>query len=247
MKPRIFAFWDLARQCGALAAVCAILCNAPYVWAKDEKNDRIIRWNEAKPECTLSAADGMHRYSIEYETLKLTLAVDDNELKKSTRTAEHVFSVLVTANNRGKEAIKIVPPNMKLELVSHHHAMMRAQYPDELSHRLQDDSDELIYQSEKTLKKHPEEKDTVEYRLKAHEELVSQWQSFLSTQSLRETNIDAGRPEVTGWVFFKTNTKWLGNWKDEEEFVLRIPVGKRVFEFPFKLPMGARPTLRQRE
>ena len=239
--------WDLARRRGAVTAVWVILFTAPYSWAKDQKNDRIIRWNEAKPECTVSAADGMHRYSIEYETLKLTLAVDDNELKKSTRTAEHVFSVLVTANNRGKEAIKIVPPNMKLELVSHRRALMRAQYPDELSHRLQDDSDELIYQSEKTLKKHPEEKDTVEYRLKAHEELVSEWQAFLSTQSLRETNIDAGRPEVTGWVFFKTNTKWLGNWKDEEEFVLRIPVAKRVFEFPFRLPIDTRPTLRQRD
>jgi hypothetical protein len=247
MTPTVFAFRDLARGCAAIAAICVFLSAIPGVSAKDQKNDRVIRWNEANPECTVIAADGMHRYSIEYETLKLTLAVDDNELKKSTRTAEHVFSVLVTANNRGKAPIKIVPPNMKLELVSHHRALMRAQYPDELSHSLQDDSDELIYQSEKRLKKHPEEKDTVEYRLKAHEELVARWQSFLSTQALRETNVDSGRPEVTGWVFFKTNTKWLGNWKDEEEFVLRMPVEKRVFEFPFKLPQGSRPLLRQRD
>lgn len=234
---------------GQLAATVLALfaLTAPSLLAKDQKNDRVIRWNEASPECTVTAADGMHRYSIEYETLKLTLAVDDNELKKSTRTAEHVFSVLVTANNRGREPVKIVPANMKLELVRHHRAQMRSQYPDELSHSLQDDSDELIYQSEKRLKKHPEEKDTVEYRLKAHEELVARWQSFLSTQALRETNVDSGRPEVTGWVFFKTNTKWLGNWKDEEDFVLRIPVEKRVFEFPFKLPQDNRPLLRQRD
>jgi hypothetical protein len=239
--------WDVARQHWALAAVYVLLSTAPFLSAKDQKNDRVIRWNEASPECSLTAADGMHRYSIQYETLKLTLAVDDNELKKSTRTAEHVFSVLITANNRGNEVVKIVPANMKLELVSHHRALMRAQYPDELSHRLQDDSDELIYQSEKRLKKHPEEKDTTEYRLKSHEELVARWQAFLSTQSLRETSIDSGRPEVTGWVFFKTNTKWLGNWKDEEEFILRVPVEKRVFEFSFKLPMDNRPTLRQRD
>jgi len=238
--------WALAKWWGTVITVCGFLAAIPYLSAKDRKDDRVIRWNEANPECTLTAADGMHRYAIEYETLRLTLAVDDNELKKSTRTAEHVFSVLITVNNRGKEAIKMVPADMKLELVSHHRAVMRAQYPDELSHHLQDDSDELIYQSEKKLKKHPEEKDTVEYRLKAHEELVSRWQTFLSTQALRETRVDSGQPEVTGWVLFKTNTKWLGNWKDEEDFVLRVPIEQHVFEFPFKLPIDSRPTLRPR-
>src|SRR5207248_11740869 len=148
MRSRL-SVWHLTSPHWHLAAVYVLLSAAPLLSAKDQKNDHVIRWNELSPECTLTAADGMHRYSIQYETLKLTLAVDDNELKKSTRTAEHVFSVLITANNRGKEAVRIVPANMKLELVSHHRAVMRAQYPDELSHRLQDDSDELIYQSEK--------------------------------------------------------------------------------------------------
>jgi hypothetical protein len=41
---------------------------------------------------------------------------------------------------------------------------------------------------------------------------------------------------VSGWVFFDTKTKWLGGWKTQEEFVLRLPLDGKIFEFPFKLP-----------
>lgn len=234
------------RHCAAAALLWLLLSSATFLAAKDKKSDRVIRWNEANPDCTLSAGDGMHRYTIGYETLKVTLAVNDNELKRTDRTAEHLFSVLVTVNNRGTQAVKIVPPDMKLELVRHHRTTLHALYPGAISQKLQDDTDELVYQSEKNLKKHPEEKENVEYRLKAHEELVARWQTFISTQALRETDLNSGRPEVSGWVFFKTNNKWLGDWKDEEDFVLRIPIGKRVFEFPFKLPMDTMPALRER-
>jgi hypothetical protein len=188
----------------------------------------------------------MHHYSLTYETLKLTLAVDDNELKKTNRTAGHVFSVLVTLNNHGTEPAEIVPGDMKLELVEHHHQVMRAQTASELSHQIQDDSDELVYQSEKTIKKHPEKKEALEARLKEHQELVLRWLEFISTQALRDVRVDSGRPEVTGWVFFSTRSKWLGSWKDREEFTLRIPLGKRIFEFPFVLPAEGMPALRPR-
>ena len=207
----------------------------------------VVRWDESNPECSASASDGMHRYSTSYETLKVTLAVYDNELQRSNRTAEHVFSVLVTINNRGTEPVHVSPHDIALELVEHHHTVMRGQYPDELARHMQDSSDELVYQSEKKLKKHPDEKDRVEYRLKAHEQLVARWQQFLSTEALRDSKIDSGRPEVTGWVFFSTRTKWLGSWKDKEDFVVRIPVGKRVFEFPLTLPQASMPVLRTRE
>jgi hypothetical protein len=41
---------------------------------------------------------------------------------------------------------------------------------------------------------------------------------------------------VDGWVFFSAQDKWIGDWKNPEEFVLRIPLEDRVLEFPFKLP-----------
>jgi hypothetical protein len=48
-------------------------------------------------------------------------------------------------------------------------------------------------------------------------------------------------------VFFSTKSKWKGDWKSQENFVLRIPIEKEIFEFPFALPpAGEVPTLRQR-
>jgi hypothetical protein len=228
-------------------ACLLLLLSCAHASGKEQKpSDRTLRWDAANPECTVTATGGMHRYSIDYETLKLTLAVDDNELKKTNRTAEHVFSVLVTVNNHGNQAADLVVDEIKLELVQHHHVLVRAEVPDTLAHRIQADTDELVYQSEKTIKKHPEKKDALELKLQEHQQLVSRWLEFLTTQALRDVRVDSGRPEVTGWVFFSTRSKWLGTWKEHEEFILRIPIGKRVFEFPFALPAEGMPALRQR-
>jgi hypothetical protein len=48
--------------------------------------------------------------------------------------------------------------------------------------------------------------------------------------------LGAGNPETSGWVLFSTQSKWIGEWKKPEEFVLRIPLGDRVVEFPFAVP-----------
>src|SRR5208283_2765418 len=53
---------------------------------------------------------------------------------------------------------------------------------------------------------------------------------------LRAAHLDRGNPEAVGWVFFNTDNKWLGGWKAQEEFVLRVPLEGKVFEFPFRLP-----------
>jgi hypothetical protein len=48
--------------------------------------------------------------------------------------------------------------------------------------------------------------------------------------------LDRAHPEVSGWVFFNTDSKWLGKLKSQEAFVLRLPLDGKVFDFPFKLP-----------
>ena len=35
---------------------------------------------------------------------------------------------------------------------------------------------------------------------------------------------------------FGTRNRWIGGWKKPEEFVLRVPVAGKIFEFPFTLP-----------
>jgi hypothetical protein len=208
-----------------------------------------VRWQEGDPQCTLQKSkDGLYHYSLSYETEKITLTVDTQELQKTRRTLKHVFRVLLTFQNTGTTPLEIGPDSISLELVDHFHARMSSLDPEDFSYRIQDDSDELIHQSERELKKHPERKEVIEAKLKEHEKLVTEWLEYLSTQALTDVTLDTGRPEITGMVFFNTKTKWKGDWKKEENFVLRIPGDKVVFEFPFTLPPKGveEPELRER-
>jgi hypothetical protein len=232
---------------GAWGALCLLFC-ARAAPAKDSPKVAVVRWSGDCPECSLEKAeDGTYQYSLSYETLKITLIVDPRELAKTRRTLEHVFEVVLTFHNRGTLPIQISPDHIDLELVDHHHVRLHSIDPDYFSSRIQNDSDELVHQSERELKKHPERKDVVEDRLREHEKVVTQWLEHLSTRALRDTTLNTGQPEVSGLVVFDTRTKWMGNWKDQENFVLRIPMNTIVFEFPFVLPPpGDAPTLRPR-
>jgi hypothetical protein len=37
-------------------------------------------------------------------------------------------------------------------------------------------------------------------------------------------------------VLFSVESKWIGELQKQEEFLLRVPIGDRVVEFPFSLP-----------
>ena len=131
--------------------------------------------------------------------------------------------------------------------MQHYHVRLPSADPDDLALRIQNDSDELVHQSEREIKKHPERKDTAETRLKEHERVVSETLEYVTTQALRDVKLDSGQPEVSGVVLFGTRTKWKGDWKKQEDFVLRIPLEKVILEFPFTLPPpGDEPALRHR-
>jgi hypothetical protein len=218
--------------------VCIALIFPISVSAK-QKQIQAVRWREGDPQCTLQkSSDGLYHYALSYETESITLTIDPQELQKTRRTLKHVFRVLLTFRNSGTTPLLVGPENITLELVDHFHVRMSSLDPEDFSYRIQDDSDELIHQSERELKKHPERKELIEAKLKEHEKLVTEWLEYLSTQALSDVTLDTGRPEITGMVFFSTKTKWKGDWKSEENFVLRIgDSGDRVvFEFPFTLP-----------
>jgi hypothetical protein len=59
---------------------------------------------------------------------------------------------------------------------------------------------------------------------------------FLRTRSLQTVTLDGGHPDVSGWILFSTQSKWIDNLKKQEEFLLKVPVGGSVVEFPFSLP-----------
>ena len=91
-------------------------------------------------------------------------------------------------------------------------------------------------ETERTIRKHPEKKNETKATLQARAKNLAEMIEFLSTRSLRPIKLVPEKPETSGWVFFSTKSKWIGDWKKQEEFVLRIPVGNRVVEFPFALP-----------
>jgi len=208
-----------------------------------------VTWREGDRECTLSKeGDGLYRYGLGFETLQVTMAIDSQETEKTKRNLEHVFIVLLTFRNRGTVPIKINMEGISLELVDHYHVRMSSLDPDRLSDRIQADTEELEHQTERELKDHPERKVTIETRLQEHTKLVSEWQEYLSAKTLRDTTLDTGQPEVSGLVLFNTRSKWKGDWKSEENFILRIPLESVTVEFPFRLPpTDEGPELRKRQ
>jgi hypothetical protein len=227
----------------------ALLLAAINAFAASDKHQKpVTRWQNGDAQSSLvKTPDGLYHYGLEYETLKVTMTLDPEELQKTKRTLSHVLRILLTFQNRGNVPIDIGPEGISLEFVDHEHVLMSALDPDDFSYRIQDDSDELIHQSERELQKHPERKALIESKLREHEKVVSEWLEYLSTRALQDVQLNTGQPEVTGMVFFRTKTKWKGDWKKEENFVLRVPALKRVFEFPFTLPPhGEGPTLRER-
>ncbi len=218
-------------------------------FAKNKKTTvPTLRWQEGAPGCSLDTAERDHldRYSIASDTLRISLAVDPRELTLSQRRADHVVGLLITIRNNGAAPLVVKPNDATLEFVKHSQWRFPSWDTDILANHIQDKTDSLMHQTDKDLEKRPEKVEQNEERLREHQKLVSEMVDFLSTQGLREMALDSTTPEVTGWIFFPSRGKWVGEWKKREEFVFRIPIGSWIVEFPFLLPPAARPILKER-
>ena len=217
--------------------------------AKKKVEVPTLRWGQGSPGCSLDKAgkDKFYTYTISNNTVQISIAVDPQELTQSQRRAGRVMGVLLTVHNNNPGApLTIKPSDATLEFVQHYHWQFPAWLPGELAYRIQNTTDDLMHQTDKDLDKRPEKVESNEERLREHQRLVSEMEEFLSTQSIRETTLDATTPEASGWIFFPSRGKWVGGWKKREEFVFRIPVGSWVVEFPFILPPSDRPSLKTR-
>jgi len=225
----------------ALVCSLSIFC-APTVLAapgnnKNKTRPLVVRWNEAQPGCTFETTDdGKYRYGLWSGDLGITLAVDAREVQIIHHRIEPVFSVLLTIRYRGAGSVDETPENITLQFMKHFKVVQSSLDPDNYAQKIQNDADALDDEARREIAKHPEEKQVREARLAAYEKSVSELIEFLTRSGLRPAHLDAGNPEARGWVFFNTNNKWLGGWKAQEEFVLRLPLGGKVFEFPFRLP-----------
>ena len=233
---------------GIVALIALGLVGAAFA-RKKTVDSSALRWAPGAEGCSLeqNGAGNLDRYTIAQDGMTVTLAVDPRELTLSQRRAGRVMSLSLLVRNKGTAPLTVEQSKASLEFVKHSQWQFSSWDPDNLANHIQNQTDDLMHQTDKDLEKRPARVEKNEERLREHQKLVSETVDFLSTQGLRDTVLDAAKSEVTGWLFFPSRGKWVGEWKKREEFVFRIPVGGRVVEFPFLLPPEGRPTLKERD
>jgi hypothetical protein len=205
--------------------------------SNDSSHPAIIRWSETQPGCTFSrGADGKYSYGLWTGDIGVILEVDARELQAVHRRIEPILGVLLIVRYRGSHSLDTASDGITLEFVEHFKVVQSALDPDSYSQKIQADAEAVDNETRRAIKKHPEEKQVRIQGLQEYQEAANELIEFLNSDSLRAAHLDRATPEARGWVFFNTDTKWIGSWKSQEEFVLRFPLAGKVFEFPFKLP-----------
>ncbi|MBZ5720296.1 MAG: hypothetical protein LAO03_07925 [Acidobacteriia bacterium] len=197
-----------------------------------------VRWAEGNPGCTFERGeDGKYRYGVWSGDVGVTLAIDSQELQKvHRRGSEPMVGVLLTVRYRGTDSLNLKTDHVSLEFVKHYHVIHIALDPEELATTLQSSADSFSDETEHEISKHPEKKEEKEAVLQAYQKDLTEMLEFLSNHSLRPAKLDTGTPEASGWLFFSTRSKWIGEWRKQEDLVLRIPLNNQLFEIPFSLP-----------
>ena len=196
-----------------------------------------VRWDERQPGCTFSRGDdGKYHYGLWSGDVGIVMAVDAREVQIIRHRVEPIFGVLLTIRYRGAAKLDAGPDGITLQFMKHFKVEQPALDPDSYIQKIQDDADTFDDETRRSVARHPSEKQVRETRLQDYQKSANELIEFLTRNSLRAAHLDRANPEVSGWTFFDTKTNWLGGWKAQEEFLLRIPLDGRIFEFPFKLP-----------
>jgi len=217
----------------------SFLCAAANVAlaGKDPPKPPVLRWDEARPGCTFSRTeDGKYHYGLWSDDVGITVAVDSQVLEIVRRRHEPFFGVLLNVRYRGQGAIDVSAENISLEFVKHFQVVQTSLDPDDFSAQVQNDADELDHQTAREIEKHPEQQESKESYMRAFQKDAAQLLEFVSKNSLRAARLSPANTEVSGWVLFSTRSKWISGWKKQEEFILRVPLAGKIFEFPFRLP-----------
>ncbi|HLW87796.1 MAG TPA: hypothetical protein VKR57_04845 [Terriglobales bacterium] len=199
-----------------------------------------LRWAEGEPGCTFSADDdGRYRYGLWTSDFGIVLAVDSQELQTSNRRTEPILTLNLTVRYRGNNSLSLDPGTITLEFVSHSRDLHSALDPVALAARFKEDSRRFTEATERNIEKHPRKNAELESALQEHQKNMADLLTFLDARSLRTLKLDPAHPEASGWVYFSASSKWIGDWKKQEEFILRIPLANQVIELPFALPPSA--------
>ena len=201
-----------------------------------KSNLPIVRWTAGAPGCTFERGDdGRFRWTMSDKDMDITLLVDSQELTKSRRRFYHLFGLYVSVTYKSSGKVEF-PADLRLDFVRHHGIVEGSDDPVELQNRLQNDLDTKVFETERQIKKNPSTKDEKTALLQQYEKEGAEFIEFLTSQYLEPATLNPGNQEAHGWVFFPTSNKWIGPWKQREDFILAVWMKDRIWQFPFSLP-----------
>lgn len=239
----------LAAVAGVLKASVAALLLLSCARVSEAQNAPISLWQEGAANCTWRLSDDGHvHYTINYQNMEITLAVDRQELEKVKHREIPVIGVFISFRYKSGPPIEVGGDSVALQFLKHRKTWQPALDPDGMLRALQADMDAVSDEIERhKVRRHPEQKDALESELRQRLKDYTELMDFVSTRSLRDATLDGGNPSAEGWVFFSTQNRWIGALHRPEEFLLKIPLDSVTVEFPFELPprMG-KPELRRR-
>jgi hypothetical protein len=229
--------WSIAASPIATSPLQAAPDTKPSKKDKHAPPPPVVRWDEQQPGCTFSAGDdGKYRYGLWSGDAGVTLAVDARELQVIAHRTWPILGVFLTIRYRGAASLDTTTDGITMQFMKHYKVVQTSLDPDDYAQKIQADADALDDETRREVKNHPEKKEIYDARLQDYQKSANEMIEFISTKGLRPAHLDPANPEVSGWVFFNTKSKWLGSWKPQEEFIFRFPLDGKVFEFPFKLP-----------
>jgi hypothetical protein len=215
-------------------AICVLLF--PAIAHGRKKQMPAVRWASGAPGCTFERGDdGRYRWTMSDQDLEITLLVDSQELTKSRRRFYGVLGLYVTVTYKGSGKFEF-PADLRMDFVRHHDVMEAYEDPTELQNRLQNDVDTKIFVTEREIKKHPEQAEEKTALLRQYQKEAAIFIEFLTSQYIQPATLTPGNPETHGWAFFGTRNKWIGPWKEHEDFILNVWMKDKIWQFPFSLP-----------
>lgn len=224
------------RSISITLAICAVLLPT-FCLAKKKSELPTVRWTAGAPHCSFERGDdGRERWTMSDKDLDVNLIVDSQELTKSLHHGFYrVLALYLAVSYKGTGNFEF-PADLRLDFVRHHDVVEGFMDPAELQNRLQNDLDTKVFETEREIKKHPEQKEEKTARLRIDEKEGAEFIEFLTTRYLEPAILNPGNPEAHGWVLFATKNKWIGPWKPHEDFILAVWMKDKVWQFPFSLP-----------
>lgn len=216
-------------------------------WTAAKSKPPAITWAEGAPGSTFERGDdGKYRYTLAHGDITVVVAVDSQELEKIKFREEAAFGAYLTVQYTGQTFFPYRTGNISLEFINHHHIVHRMLDPDQFVKQINKHTEAFIDQTDRDVKKHPEQKEEKEKMLLAYQDDADQMKKFITSFPLRGGRLGPKHPQTKGWVFFSTRDKFIGGLKKQEDLILRVPIGDTIYEFPFKLPPDDRDLILRR-